>query len=143
MTTNRYAILLFGAFVYLCIFLLILTITASIGFDIKPYRWPIILVLVTFPMMAISITSYLLGRAIFTPKKTKISKSVLTTILLMAYFVIAVLSYNMTVSKGHVTDWQYLIQSLISLIMFVGFPMWLARPNKLLLKLTAWAHKGF
>ena len=143
MTTNRYAILLFGTFVYLCIFLLMLIITESIGFDIKPYIWPLILVLVTFPMMAISITSYLLGRAIFTPKKTKISKSVLTTILLMAYFFIAVISYNMTVSKGNITDWQYLIQSLTSLIMFVGFPMWLARPNKLLLKLTAQFHKGF
>ena len=42
-----------------------------------------------------------------------------------------------------VTDWQYLIQSLILLLMFVGFPMWLARPNKLLLMLTAQGHKGF
>lgn len=93
--------------------------------------------------MVISITSYLLGRAIFSFNKTTVSKALLTVSLLLVYSPSEILLYNMLVNREGMTVKQYIANSAIIVIMFVALPMLLARPNKHLLKLTAKVHKGF
>jgi len=144
MTTNRYAMLLISMVAYLLISLLILVIFYGyFEINVKPYKWSILLVLITYPMMAISATSYLLGRAIFTSDKATVNKKLLTSFLLLVYSIFAILYYEIAVNNGDMTNRQYIVSSVLMLLMFVALPMWLARPNKLLLKLTAQGHKGF
>ena len=86
MTTNRYIILLISIFAYLFIpFFILAMLIFGLGFDInlKPYAPSILLVLTTYPIMIISVTSYLLGRAIFVPKKSTVNKALLVIILLI------------------------------------------------------------
>jgi len=93
--------------------------------------------------MIISVTSYLLGRAIFVPKKSTVNKALLVIILLITYLISASVLYEKFVNKGDLTVWQYSIHSIIIITMFIVLPIFLARPNKFLLKLTAKFHKGF
>ena len=144
MTTNRYTMLLISMFAYL--FIGLLTLVMFYGYfeiNVKPYKWSILLVLITYPMMAISATSYLLGQSIFTPKRSIINKAPLIILLLLTCLVSIGLSYELLLIKIGLTIWQYGINVAIIITMFIAFPMWLARPNKLLLKLTAQGHKGF
>jgi hypothetical protein len=146
MTTNRYIILLISIFAYLFIpFFILAMLIFGLGFDInpKPYAPSILLVLTTYPIMIISVTSYLLGRAIFVPKKSTVNKALLVIILLITYLISASVLYEKFVNNGDLTVWQYSIHSIITITMFVVLPIFLARPNKFLLKLTAKFHKGF
>jgi len=146
MTTNRYIILLINIFAYLFVpFIILAMLIFGLGFDInpKPYAPSILLVLIAYPMAAISTTSYLLGRAIFVPKKSTVNKALLIIILLLTYLISASVSYEKFVNKGDLTVWQYSVNSIIIITMFVALPIFLARPNKFLLKLTAKVHKGF
>ena len=144
MTTNRYTMLLISVFVYLLIgFWVLIIFTGYFELNIKPYKWSILLVLITYPMMVISVTSYLLGRAIFVPKKSTLSKIFLIVLLLLICLVFAGLFHEVLNIKKGMTVWQYSINAIIAVTMFIAFPIFLARPNKSLLKLTAKAHKGF
>jgi len=144
MTTNRYTMLLISVFVYLLIGVWALVIfTGYFELNIEPYKWSILPVLITYPMMAISTTSYLLGRSIFTPKKSTINKTLLILLILFTCLVFVSLSYKFLVIDRDMTVWQYGINAIIAVTMFIAFPMFLAKPNKSLLKLTAEAHKGF
>jgi len=144
MTTNRYTMLLISVFVYLFIGFWVLAIFLGyFELNLKPYKSSLLLVLITYPMMVISATSYLLGRAIFVPKKSTVNKIFLIALLLLTCVVSVGLSYEILIIKRGMTVWQYSINSIIVITMFVAFPMFLAKPNKSLLKLTAKAHKGF
>ncbi len=101
------------------------------------------LILLTYPIMAITTSSYLLGRAIFIPKKSRVNKALLIAVLLLAYIVIQAVFYEVYIYKESLGDWQYSIHSIIWITGLIIFPMLLARPNKFLLNLTEWAHKGF
>lgn len=145
MTTNRYIMLLISTFAYLFAFitmLMILTQVLPTQIHIQ-YGTSFSLILLTYPIMAITTSSYLLGRAIFIPKKSRVNKALLIAILLLAYIVIQAVFYKVYFYKESLGDWQYSIHSIIWITGLIIFPMLLARPNKLLLKLTAWAHKGF
>jgi len=145
MTTNRYIMLLISTFAYLFAFLtmlMILTQVLSIQIHIQ-YGTSFSLILLTYPIMAITTSSYLLGRAIFIPEKSRVNKALLIAVLLLAYIVIQAVFYKVYVYKESLGDWQYGIHSIIWITGLIIFPMLLARPNKFLLKLTAWAHKGF
>lgn len=148
MTTNRYIMLLISTFAYLFAFITMLMILTQV-LHFVPIQLPMqygtsfSLILLTYPIMAITTSSYLLGRAIFIPKKSRVNKALLIAILLLAYIVIQAVFYKVYFYKESLGDWQYSIHSIIWIIGLIIFPMLLARPNKLLLKLTAWAHKGF
>lgn len=145
MTTNRYIMLLISTFVYLFAFIIILMIlTQVLSMQIHiQYGTSFSLILLTYPIMAITTSSYLLGRAIFIPEKSRVNKALLIAVLLLAYIVIQAVFYKVYVYKESLGDWQYSIHSIIWITGLIIFPMLLARPNKFLLKLTAWAHKGF
>ena len=144
MTTNRYTMLLISVFVYLLIGFWVLAIFLGyFELNLKLYKWSLLLVLITYPMMVISATSYLLGRAIFVPKKSTVNKIFLIALLLLTCVVSVGLSYEILIIKRGMTVWQYSINAIIAVTMFIAFPMFLAKPNKSLLKLTAEAHKGF
>ena len=137
--------LLISTFAYLFAFLtmlMILTQVLSIQIHIQ-YGTSFSLILLTYPIMAITTSSYLLGRAIFIPEKSRVNKALLIAVLLLAYIVIQAVFYKVYVYKESLGDWQYGIHSIIWITGLIIFPMLLARPNKFLLKLTAWAHKGF
>ena len=122
MTTNRYIILLISIFAYLFIpFFILAMLIFGLGFDInpKPYAPSILLVLTTYPIMIISVTSYLLGRAIFVPKKSTVNKALLVIILLITYLISASVLYEKFVNNGDLTVWQYSIHSIITITMFV------------------------
>lgn len=148
MTTNRYIMLLISTFVYLFAFIIILMILTQV-LHVLPIQLPMqygksfSLILLTYPIMAITTSSYLLGRAIFIPEKSRVNKALLIAVLLLAYIVIQAVFYKVYVYKESLGDWQYGIHSIIWITGLIIFPMLLARPNKFLLKLTAWAHKGF
>jgi hypothetical protein len=72
-----------------------------------------------------------------------VNKALLIIILLLTYLISASVSYEKFVNKGYLTVWQYSVNSIIIITMFVALPIFLARPNKFLLKLTAKVHKGF
>ena len=129
MTTNRYIILLISIFAYLFIpFFILAMLIFGLGFDInpKPYAPSILLVLTTYPIMIISVTSYLLGRAIFVPKKSTVNKALLVIILLITYLISASVLYEKFVNKGDLTVWQYSIHSIIIITMFIVLPIFLA-----------------
>ena len=148
MTTNRYIMLLISTFAYLFAFITMLMILTQV-LHFVPIQLPMqygasfSLILLTYPIMAITTSSYLLGRAIFIPKKSRVNKALLIAILLLAYIVIQAVFYKVYFYKESLGDWQYSIHSIIWITGLIIFPMLLARPNKFLLKLTAWAHKGF
>ncbi|MBC8554157.1 MAG: hypothetical protein H8D23_31490 [Candidatus Brocadiales bacterium] len=144
MTTQRYILLLVGTFAYLFAFVIMLSIlTSTLDFEIKQYRVSILLILLTYPMVVITTSSYLLGRAIFTPKKIKVNKTLLVATLLLTFLIIEVVFHKIYLYKEHLTDWQYSIHSIILITGLVIFPMFLAKPNKFFLRLTALFHKGF
>ena len=140
--------LLISTFAYLFAFITMLMILTQV-LHFVPIQLPMqygasfSLILLTYPIMAITTSSYLLGRAIFIPKKSRVNKALLIAILLLAYIVIQAVFYKVYVYKESLGDWQYSIHSIIWITGLIIFPMLLARPNKFLLKLTAWAHKGF
>jgi magnesium-transporting ATPase (P-type) len=144
MTLNRYIILLISAFALLFVsFLTFAAIVYGFNLDIKPYSTSMLIVLVSYLAMMISISSYLIGRAIFVPKEAITNKYFLIGYLLLVYLVAAPISYDFYVNdKGMVAE-QYAINSSILIIMFVVVPMLLARPNRFFLKLIAKIHKGF
>jgi len=144
MKSNRYIMLLVSVFAYLFVFIITLaSLSMEIGAIPGAYFLTFTLIFTVFPLMAISITSYLLGRAIFTSDKVTVNKKLLVSFLLFIYSISAILSYEIAVNYGDMTNWQYVTNSILILSVFVALPMWLARPNKLLLKLTAQFHKGF
>lgn len=146
MTSNKYTMLLISSSALLFVFfttLAMLLVEFDFGLNLKPYRWSILSVLIIYPVMAISITSYLLSRSIFTPKKSKVNKKLLAAFLLLVCSITAILSYELLVHKGIMLAWQYFVNLAILVFVFIIFPMLLARPNKFLLKLTAQAHTGF
>ena len=146
MTTNRYTMLFISAFAFLFILYLaigMLVVVFDFDLNLKPYKYLILLVLITYPVVAIIITSYLLGRAVFVPKKSTVNKTFLIALLLLTCVVSVGLSYEILIIKRGMTVWQYGINAIIAVTMFIAFPMFLAKPNKSLLKLTAKAHKGF
>ena len=144
MKSNRYIMLLVSTFIYLFVFLIIfMMLSTELGVEGAAYFLPFALIFITFPLMAISITSYLFSRAIFTSDKATVNKKLLASFLLFIYSIFAILSYEIVVKYGEMTNGQYIVSSALMLLLFVAFPMWLARPNKLLLKLTAQFHKGF
>jgi magnesium-transporting ATPase (P-type) len=102
-----------------------------------------LIVLVSYLAMMISISSYLIGRAIFVPKEAITNKYFLIGYLLLVYLVAAPMSYDFYVNDKGMAAEQYAINSSILIIMFVVVPMFLARPNKFFLKLIAKVHKGF
>jgi hypothetical protein len=120
-----------------------LVVEFDFDLNLKPYKYSILLVLITYPVVAIIITSYSLGRAVFVPKKSTVNKTFLIAVLLLACVVSVGLSYEILIIKRGMTVWQYGINAIIVVTMFIAFPMFLAKPNKSLLKLTAKAHKGF
>jgi len=145
MTTNRYTILLISAFALLFVsFLVFVAIAFGLfNLDIKPYSTSMLIVLVSYLAMMISISSYLIGRAIFVPKEAITNKYFLIGYLLFVYLVAAPMSYDFYVNDKGMAAEQYAINSSILIIMFVVVPMFLARPNKFFLKLIAKVHKGF
>jgi len=144
MKSNRYLMLLVSTFAYLFIFIVIfMTLGTEPGTEGAAYFLPFVLIFTAFPLMAISISSYLLGRAIFTSDKATVNKKLLVSLLLFVYSICAILSYEIAVNNGDMTNRQYIVSSVLMFTEFVAFPMWLARPNKLLLMLTAQFHKGF
>lgn len=144
MTTNRYIMLLISISAYLSISLFMFFILVP-ALELKgtAYLIPFVLIFTAFPLMAISISSYLLGRAIFTSDKATVNKKLLTSFLLLVCSLLAILYYEIVVHNGDMTNGQYIISSALIFLMFVALPMWLARPNKFLLMLTAQGHKGF
>ena len=144
MTLNRYIILLISAFALLFVsFLTFAAIVYGFNLDIKPYSTSILIVLVSYLAMMISISSYLIGRAIFVPKEAITNKYFLIGYLLLVYLVAAPMSYDFYVNDKGMAAEQYAINSSILIIMFVVVPMFLARPNKFFLKLIAKIHTGF
>ena len=144
MKSNRYIMLLISTSAYLFIFLtMFMTLGTELGVEGVAFVLPFVLMFTAFPLMAISISSYLLGRAIFTSDKATVNKKLLASFLLLVYSIFAILYYEIAVNNGDMTNRQYIVSSVLMLLMFIAFPMWLARPNKLLLKLTAQGHKGF
>ena len=144
MTLNRYIILLISAFALLFVsFLVFVAIAFGFDLDIKLYSTSILIVLVSYLAMMISISSYLIGRAIFVPKEAITNKYFLIGYLLLVYLVVAPMSYDFYVNDKGMAAEQYAINSSILIIMFVVVPMLLARPNKFFLKLIAKIHTGF
>ena len=144
MKSNRYIMLLISTSAYLLIFLtMFMTLGTELGVEGVAFVLPFVLMFTAFPLMAISISSYLLGRAIFTSDKATVNKKLLASFLLLVYSIFAILYYEIAVNNGDMTNRQYIVSSLLIFSAFVVLPMWLARPNKLLLMLTAQFHKGF
>jgi surface polysaccharide O-acyltransferase-like enzyme len=120
-----------------------MTLGTELGVEGVAFVLPFVLMFTAFPLMAISISSYLLGRAIFTSDKATVNKKLLASFLLLVYSIFAILYYEIAVNNGDMANRQYIVSSLLIFSAFVVLPMWLARPNKLLLMLTAQFHKGF
>ena len=121
MTTNRYTILLISAFALLFVsFLVFVAIAFGLfNLDIKPYSTSMLIVLVSYLAMMISISSYLIGRAIFVPKEAITNKYFLIGYLLLVYLVAAPMSYDFYVNDKGMAAEQYAINSSILIIMYL------------------------
>jgi len=144
MTSNRYIILLISTFALLLVsFFVLVLIVFGFNLEIQSYITSAAVVLITYPVTMISVSSYLIGRAIFVPKDVVVNKYYPVAFILFVYLVVAPISYDFLVNDKGMAIAEYVINFSILTIILVVLPMLLARPNRLVLKLMAKVHKGF
>jgi hypothetical protein len=144
MTSNKYIILLISTFALLLVsFFVLVLIVFSFNLEIQSYITSAAVVLITYPVTMISVSSYLIGRAIFVPKDVVVNKYYPIAFILFVYLIVTAVSYDFLVNDKGMTVAQYAINSSMLIITLVILPMLLARPNRLVLKLMAKVHRGF
>ena len=144
MTSNKYIILLISTFALLLVsFFVLVLIVFSFNLEIQSYITSAAVVLITYPVTMISVSSYLIGRAIFVPKDVVVNKYYPVAFILFVYLVVAPISYDFLVNDKGMAISEYVINFSILTIILVVMPMLLSRTNRLVLKLMAKVHKGF